>query len=384
MADTVLRKELYPYIEKAFSEPANVKKYEKIISTYIDKNAEMLSAIGPMNIILFTENDKNPIYELIGVNEKQIKEIKNKSKDRRTKDNLIESPFSTLMAVITSYFGVKKNKNLLTLSVFYLSMSMYPFIYHRSFKFTPNENIMNYTINNLSNKFKIKQTSNLMITITETAMGAYKLHEKRLLQGIDEAHTDYVYAVKTRISSFMKKIAREFYKNHEEGNYLNTEFESNEEDKFREADSSIYLIHKKVDAITLKLVIDGPPMKLITLAANSQKVSVNELRNYVNTMVTNDNEEEIRSILESIFFLYLFDEKNDIQNVNSDHFLIYCMDVYKRSNTTDKNVVNIKRILDKWLENLGTYKKTQRLATINSFRKALYCFFVMCIMQYNK
>ena len=384
MADTVLRKELYPYVEKAFSEPNNIKKYEKIISTYIDKNAEMLSAIGPMNIILFTENDKNPIYELIGVNEKQIKEIKNKSKDRRTKDNLIESPFSTLMAVITSYFGVKKNKNLLTLSIFYLSMSMYPFIYHRSFKFTPNENIMNYTINNLSNKFKIKQTSNLMITITETAMGAYKLHEKGLLQGIDDAHTQYVYAVKTRISSFMKKIAREFYKNHQEGNYLNTEFESNEEDKFREADSSIYLIHKKVDAITLKLVIDGPPMKLITLAANSQKVSVNELRNYVNTMVTNDNEEEIRSILESIFFLYLFDEKNDIQNVNSDHFLIYCMDVYKRSNTTDKNVVNIKRILDKWLEDLGTYKKTQRLATINSFRKALYCFFVMCIMQYNK
>lgn len=384
MADTVLRRELYPYVESAFSDSKKLKQYEQIISKYIDKNAELLSAIGPTNIILFTDNDKNPIFELIGVTEKQVKEIKNKSKDRKTKDNIIESPFSTLMGVITGYFGLKKNENMLSLSIFYLSMSMYPFIYHRSFPFTPNENVMNYTINNLSNKYKIKQTSNLMSAIIETSMGAYKLHEKGMLQGIDDAHTQYVYAVKTRLSSFIKKIAREFYINHKEGKYLNTEFESNEEDKFREADSSMYLITNKADAVTLKLVIDGPPMKLVTMAANSQKVSVSELRNYINTMVVNDNKEDIRSIVESIFFLYLFDEKNDIQNVSSDHFLLYCMDLYKRSNTTDKNVVKIKTILDKWLENLGTYKKTQRLATINSFRKALYCFFVMAIMYYNK
>ena len=384
MADKVLRTELYPYVEKAFSDQKKLKQYEEIIAKYIDKNSELLSAIGPLNIILFTDKDKEPIFNLIGVTPAQVKAIKNKSKDRKTKDNLIESPFSTLMAVIISYFGVKKNSNMVQMSTFYLTMSMYPFIYHRSFPYQPNENVMNYTINNLSKKFKIKQTSNFMVAIIETAMGAYNLHEKGLLDGIDDSHTQFIYAVKTRVSSFIKKIAREFYENHKNGKYLNIEFESNEEDKYREADSSIYVINGKADAVTLRLVIDGPPMKLITLAANTQKVSINELRNYITTKVKNENRDEIHSIVESILYLYLFDEKNNINDINTDQFLLYCMDVYRRSNTTDKNVVNIKKILDSWLEDLGTYKKTQRAATINNFRKAMYCFFVTAIMYYNK
>ena len=384
MADKVLRSELYPYVETAFSDQKKLKQFEALIAKYIDKNSELLSAIGPMNIILFTDKDKSPIFDIIGVTPNQVKAIKNKSKDRKTTDNLIEAPFSTLMAVIVSYFGVKKNNNMVQMSTFYLTMSMYPFIYHRSFPYPPNENVMNYTINNLSKKFKIKQTSNFIAAIIETAMGAYKLHEKGLLEGIDDSHTQFVYAIKTRVSSFIKKIAREFYANHKEGKYLNTEFESNEEDKYREADSSIYLINSKADAVTLKLIIDGPPMKLITMAANTQKVSINELRNYITTKVTNDNKDDVHSIVESILYLYLFDEKNDIRNINSDQFLLYCMDVYRRSNTTDKNVVNIKKILDSWLEDLGTYKKTQRVATINNFRKAMYCFFVIAIMYYNQ
>lgn len=384
MADKVLRTELYPYVEKAFSDQKKLKQYEEIIAKYIDKNSELLSAIGPMNIILFTDKDKEPIFDLIGVTPNQVKAIKNKSKDRKTTDNLIEAPFSTLMAVIISYFGIKNNNNMVQMSTFYLTMSMYPFIYHRSFPYQPNENVMNYTINNLSKKFKIKQTSNFMVAIIETSMGAYNLHEKGLLSGIDDSHTQFIYAVKTRVSSFIKKIAREFYANHKDGKYLNIEFESNEEDKYREADSSIYVINGKADAVTLRLVIDGPPMKLITLAAQTQKVSINELRNYITTKVKNENRDDVHSIIESILYLYLFDEKNNINDINSDQFLLYCMDVYRRSNTTDKNVVNIKKILDSWLEDLGTYKKTQRVATINNFRKAMYCFFVTAIMYYNK
>jgi len=100
-------------------------------------------------------------------------------------------------------------------------------------------------------------------------------------------------------------------------------------------------------------------------------------------MVSNENINDIKLIIESILFLYMFDNKNKLEDINSDKFLLHCLDIYKRSNTTDENIIKIKKILDSWLDELGTYKKTQRLATINNFRRAIYTFFVMSIQYAN-
>lgn len=383
MATDVITKELYPIVVKAFSDTKKVKDYQTVIAKYIDRNIDQLAAIGPMDIILFTELDRNNVFNIIGISPNDVKAIKDKSTDRKTKDNLIESPFSTLMATIIRYFDLKKDTKLLDLSIFYLTMSMYPFIYKRSFKYKPTETIMNYTINNLSEKYKIKQAGNLMNALIETSKGAYELHRKSIIDGKDRGYTDFVYAVKTRTSSLIKNIATEFYENYKNGKYLNVEVEYNDEDKFREADSSSYLIARTADNVTLKLIIDGPPMKLITMSASQNKVSVSELRNYVTTMVTNEHKEEVHQIVEAILTLYLFNDQNNSTEINSNKFLLYCLDVYKKANTTDETIVKIKKILDGWLENLGTYKKTQRVATINSFRKALFTFFVLSIMYYN-
>lgn len=383
MANNLITTELYPIVVKAFSDQKNIREYNTIITKYIDKNSELLAAIGPMDIILFTDDDKNSVFNLINITPSAVKSIKDKSTDRKTKDNLIEAPFSTLMATIIRYFDMKKDKKLVNLSIFYLTMSMYPFIYRRSFKYKPTESIMNYTINNLSEKYKIKQAGNLMNALIETSRGAYDLHRKNIIAGIDRGYTDFIYALKTRTSSLMKNIAKEFYDNYKTGKYLNTEVEYNEEDKFREADSSSYLITRTSDNITLKLIIDGPPMKLVTMSAQQNKVSINELRNYVTTMINNEHKEEIHEVVEAILTLYLFNDKNDITEINSNKFLLYCLDIYKRANTTDEQIIKIKKILDGWLEDLGTYKKTQRVATINNFRKALFTFFVLSIMYYN-
>jgi hypothetical protein len=189
--------------------------------------------------------------------------------------------------------------------------------------------------------------------------------------------------MQTRLNSFLKKICNEWNNNYKSGKYLEEEFESNEEDNYREAESTIYAVSKIIDNVSMRLIIDGPPMKIITLTANNNQVSVNEMRNYLNTMINNDNRDEIRKIIEHILMLFLYDSHHSSRDINTDEFLIYCLDTYKRSNTTDQNIVAIKKILDGWLERLDVYKKTQRVATINSFRRALFMFFVLTIQYYN-
>lgn len=383
MADRVLVTELYPYIERAFSNKKNVVALETIIGKYIDRNSDVLSAIGPLKNISFLDRDRDPIYNIIGIGAREVKAIQNKSKDIKKNGAIMSQQFNSVLCMIVRYFTIMKNENMVHMTMLYMALSMYPSLFFKYFKYAPNENVMNYTINNLSNKFKLKQTSNLLTAIDETGFGGYSLHKDALVKGDDNASVQMVLAVKTRLNSFMKKISREFYKNHQEGKYLNTELDVNDEDNFREADSSMYAITRIVDKVALRLIIDGPPVKIINMAAKVNGVSVNELRNYVNTMLVDDNISDIKNILEAILVLYLFDEKNTIEEINSDKFMVYCLDVYRRSNTNNANVNKIKVILDSWLERLGTYKKTQRLATINDFRRALYTFFVMSIMYFN-
>ena len=61
--DTVILKELYPKIEKTFKDPANVKKLERIIAKFFDRNTEALSAAGPMKQIMFIDKDAEEFAE---------------------------------------------------------------------------------------------------------------------------------------------------------------------------------------------------------------------------------------------------------------------------------------------------------------------------------
>lgn len=382
-ASKVLITDLYPKVEKGLTDKNNVKKYEQLIGSYIDRNSEVLSAIGPTKMVLFTDKEMLPVYQICETSPTEVKSIKNKAPDIKSSGQVLNIPFNTLMSMVIRYFTIKKDERLLKLSMLYLSLSMYPSVYTKYFKFEPNENIMNYTINNLSNRFTLKKTGNWLTTIDDTCFGAYELHKNGIISGEDKNIVQFILAIKTRFNNMTRKIANEFYKNHKEGNYLNTELDSKDEDNYHEADSSTYLVNRLTDNVTLKLIVEGPPIKLITAAAKANQVSVNELRNQITTMINNEHKEQIRTVIESILFLFLFDNKNKSEEINSDKFLIYCLDIYKRSNTTDPNIVKIKDILNSWLDELGMYKKTQRLATINNFRKAMYTFFVMSIMYFN-
>ena len=101
-------------------------------------------------------------------------------------------------------------------------------------------------------------------------------------------------------------------------------------------------------------------------------------------MVTNEHISDIRTIVENLVYLFLMstDEKHSIDQVYTNDFMVYCLRVYKKSHTIDKNVIEIKKILDRWLIDLGIMKKGSKPTTFtNNYRKALYMFFVMTVVD---
>ena len=379
----VLVAELYPIVSSHLQKKENITRLKRGIESYLDRNNDKLTTLGPIHRTVFLDSDMKVLYDATGLNPQTIKAVLKKCNDVGDDWKIINNPFNVASMMAIRYFKMVKNKDMAKLTLIYLTLSMYPSLHFKYFQHEPNEKIMNYTINNLSNKYKIKKAGVFYIALIETAEGADINHHDRLLRGEDKDFVNYINDVKTRVNMMIRKISNEFYENKEKELYINIEQESMEEDNYREAESNIYAIEKLSNGVVLKLIVNGPNMKLVTAAAKLCKVSVSELRNYASSMITSENKDEIKQIVESILFLYLFDDKNRLQEINSDKFLMYCMDIYKKSNTTDKNIINIKSILDGWLERLGTYKKTQRLNTINDFRRALYIFFVVSIQYSN-
>ena len=379
---TIIKNELYDKVAKNVSDPKVVTSLNNEIDKYINNNSAAYTSVGPIKRPIFNAEHKDKFIHTIGLDRKEIAMTIKKCKEVGSEWKNMNEPFNIALCLALSYFANSKKEKEISMCHRYLIVSMYPSLHYKYFKYEPNEQCMTYTINNLSNKFKIKQNGYLWVTLTDIVDKCYELHEKGIKSCEDRAMILYIQDVKTRLNSFFKKIAIEFYRNEKEGKYLSVEKESFEEDNYYEADNNSYVIERITNNVVSHLVVYGPNMKLVELSAKLNKVSVNKLRSYTQSMIIEKQRDDIRQLTESILFLYLFSEQGRrSEDVKSNDFLTYCLKVYKKSNTGDKNILRIKSILDKWIDELNIRKEIDSISTINDFRKALFTFFVLSIQS---
>lgn len=383
MITSVILANIYPKVEKAFTSKDTQRKFSAVVASYVDRNVNKLSTAGPSKRTLFSDMERNKVYELIDFDPKTCKAIVKHSNYIKSSWKIVNDPFNLVMMMIIRYAKLHNLDQINQLAVTYLTLSMYPSLHYKYFKFEPNEAIMQYTINNLSNKFKVKQVGNILQALVDTTALADKTYDKNIRQANDKELTDYINAYKTRLNSLIKKIRDAFEKDYRSGNYMNTEQDNEDENDFKTSDSNSLLIQRVVDQVVLKLSVNGPDSRIVDISAKMNQVSVNETRNTLNQLTQNKDESvNIRALCESILYLYLFNGENHVNDLNGSKFLTFCLAVYKKSNTNDENVIKVKTILDTWIERYSeTYRKTQRIATINNFRRALYTFFVFTLQR---
>ncbi len=383
MITSVILANIYPKVEQAFTSKETQRKFSAIVASYVDRNVNRLSTAGPSKRTLFSDMERNKVYDLIDFDPKICKAIVKQSNYIKASWKIVNDPFNLVMMMILRYAKLNKLDQINQLAVTYLTLSMYPSLHYKYFKFEPNEAIMQYTINNLSNKFKVKQVGNILQALVDTTALADKTYDKNIRHANDKELTDYINAYKTRLNSLIKKIRDAFEKDYRSGNYMNTERDNEDENDFKTSDSNSLLIQRIVDQVVLKLSVNGPDSRIVDISAKMNQVSVNETRNTLNQLTQNKDESvNIRALCESILYLYLFNGENHVNDLNGSKFLTFCLAVYKKSNTNDENVIKVKSILDTWIEKYSeTYRKTQRVATLNNFRRALYTFFVFTLQR---
>lgn len=373
--DKLLLTEAYPIVAKNFSKPETQKAYKALVKEFMNNNNDAMTAIAPIKQIYFARRDE--LFKLAGIEQKQLADIMERSKDIKS-DAMIVNPFTLLMSLITQFCIKERKGDLLKITNIVFAFSFYTRIYRRYFKYDPNPNIMAYAVNNMSGKYKLKQSGlfNMMADVSEQCTN---LHTPKLKDGNDKAHVAYILDLRTRLNAIMKNIFRAFKEAHDNGHILYTQSDDFDDDNYRETENTNIIGDRVAKAATLKITTSGVDYRLVTYAAKIAQVSVNDMRNYMSTIVANSN--EIDKLVESIVFAYL-GEGFKTDSIHSTNFLINCLQIYKRSNSTDPNIINMKACLDTMIEKYtNVLSKTSRQATINNFRRALYIYFVLIIQS---
>lgn len=377
--NSVLVNTLYPIVEKSISNKDKQKELINHIGMYFDKNSEILFDIGMAQRLFFLNSDKDAIYEASGLTQSEIKTAIKNSKYISNTWKILNEPLNIASVLLIRYFTIHKQKEMLEQVLIYYSFYFYSSLHHKYLQYGANENIMAYTINNLNYKFKIKELGSLFEAVKAIVLKSHDTYEQDLIRGEDGDIAKYVSAIKVRLNDMVKNIKNEYTKNYNNKNYLNSDKDNFDEENYHEVDNTSFSVKRISDASLMRLMTYGPDMQLANLASQLSQVSQNEIRNVIMSL-SNEDSDKILRLSELIIQLFLNEPGNRVEDVKTKKFLSHCLEVYKKSNTNDKIILEIKEILDFWLKkHSAKYRKTNREATLSNFRRAIFLYFVLHI-----
>lgn len=384
---------LYPSIEKVLSTQSGNTKFKSLVNHFVDRNTQKLHTPGPQYLIPFTDVDKDAFFKLFDITSTDVVKIVNeiitdikKHQGSSSDFKLLKgNPIFWVLYCCIRYYTIHNDKKGLNNALIIYALSVYPSIFSKYFKYeVSNVAVMNYTIDNLSNKFIIKRTGNIFATLFYSINQSYEFLKKSITDGSDSEIIRFIQRIRNDQNSLIKKICDQYQKNFEKGNQLNIAkdvFDNNTVgDETQNNSTEVQTITER---IILPLITNGVDLNRTTLAAKLAQINASDLRFYLNKIISDRNSKDISDFIESILFLYLYLEAKNPNEINSSGFLVWASKLFRKTNSNDKNIYRIKTTLDKWAEDSGVHAKFTREASRVNYKRAIYFYFILSIQAYN-
>ncbi len=392
-----IRDTMYPKVEAVLKTDSGKRKFTNIIGSYVSRNNDKLMTAGPQYLIPFTYEDKEAYYKLFDITEeeamaiilKTTNDVNDKGKWRLFKAN----PILFIFYCAIRYATIKKDAKLLNSALIVMALSIYPSMFSKYFRkkdtdagksivYEPNAGIMQYTIDNLSNRFIVKKSNHIFGTLTYSIQSSWKFHEKDFANGSDQDAIRFIQRIRNDQNSLLKKITNAYLTNQRKGLSVVTQVDAYDDNINVENINNTNKVETLSNKIVLAMLTNGVDIRICDAASQVTQISKLDLRNYITLIVNEKESDAMKSVIESILFMYLYTENHEPDQIRSKEFIGYALAVFKKTNSKDPNVTNIKKNLDRWATNTGIYRKFSRAATRVDYTKAIFLYFIISIQQY--
>lgn len=363
----------------------------KHMSKYISKVSPALSEPGPSERVIYTKKDQREFFEASNIKESVVRKVINDCPAIESNWEVRSNPLNILsISLIVESFQNKrvysaKKLELSKLISFYLSIRLYSSIQQHMFPYDPNKQVMDATIETLSNRYSIKKANNVFEVIKDISNTSMDSFVDRLMKpATDEDITRYLTNLLGRIKSFVKNVAKEFYKNVEEGKTSRIdklELEGDDGDYLNDDISNastevLSATRKVVNRLYSESYVDA---RLMKAAAKRTGVSASKMSVSVKLML-DEEDHNLENLIVDVISYYLIKFGKKMSDLKNKYFIKSMINVYSHSNTKDKRVIKIKNILDLLLTKYSKeYIKTSRVATLSNMKACLYNYFVFFI-----
>ena len=386
---TILYDELVALIEPLAIQ--NVRNIIKFIATYIDKNNNSLIISGPYLGLFFDEKrDGLGLFDLIHLDKKQVSDIVKKCPLIQSSFRTLNNPFFFLMTTLIMIYS-KYPKNPIyceakELCKMYLVMRFYSSRQSHLWKLGCLKPVMDYTINNLSNKYLFKVEGSVYKVLKHLADG----NDETVGEKLRETHLDkyfkyYITDISSKVNNTLGKLFDVYRKNALEKKYLNEEKETwdDENQTIKELSNVSAVIVNLTDRVYNNIRTSQIDESILRDATTITKIKSSTVKSTVEEILDTETSSlrEIINLILQVFFIE--SSKNTSELVKSRYFASFCMAIYKVSNSKSSQILRIKQILDTWIRNYGSkYIRLNREATLINFRKAIYIYIVNNIIKY--
>lgn len=378
--------------------PKNGKTLMRYIASYRDRNIDKLSTIYITDNMIFTESDSNALFNACNIDKNELQGIiDNLEKPPFVQEQKNITPFRTLMLFVIRWYKYHGPADFYEMSKMYYLYNLYYSLYSGNFQHGIKgraQDTMRYTIDNLQGGMILKKAGNIenmMVMLSSRVFDPpanndktkYD-YEKLWKDGSDWGMEYIINQLKTRLNGQFTAIRKKFMEDYRQGNVAyNAGDPKDEEGNIIEREFSSGRISRLTDKYVTLFYSNSIDKELATRWAKKFKVSPNELIAALESVQRSKDIRELETFYSSLFTLF-FDQYPNArdEDLHSKAFLVCAESVYKSGNSRNPLVVNIKNLTHKWLdEGSKTYHSSTSAGTINSFRRALYLYFVRTVAE---
>ena len=385
---SAIKKELWPLVEESFKKPSTKTAYKKLVNDIISSRTESLYDTLPCDRMLCSETEMDRLFDVVKIKKSTVKDIISRTyygPVNNFNPLAAKHEFTVLMAVILRFLILNKMEKDRDLALIHLSFSgkFYPSLHYRSYPTViPVRHVMEYVVNNrLSKKFDLTIHGSVIGAIKSVGTTWLTSYTDKFQKFEDEDIVYLIQQLHSRIGSFIKNIATEYYDVYENNLYMSYSSDSFDEDDFHLADSDTLRVGKCTEKAINRINSNGVEYKICKMCSTTD-ITPNECKAVIESIVgEKENIPTMKELISLMISLYFTTGERDVSDIK---FITYT--ISPKPNAKQKEIIRMKEIIEQWLCDSGTayMRRRSRIATRNAYERAVRMYFALVIHNSNR
>lgn len=380
-----------PYVTSVLEKRKNRDAIVMFTGKFIDDHSRQLSTSGPVYSFTFGKKETSFLYELFNISKEKILEIYNGVVESTYYGSISQfitgwithAPHKLLICAILIDSMQHNYSDLVECCEYLWAFTEYPILYSRYWSTGVTEEVMNYTIEHLGSKHKVKQGSTLKELLKYDTEHAVDFFADKLKTGVDNTYIDLMRSIRTRMNSKFKNISSAYYANKRDNAAMHKNAAQFDDGEIVDQEGYSTNVAKAVEVTISKFSTNEVNAPLARIAADYSKVDKDNLMGYI-SQINSASGNRLNKFIECVITAY-FDKNPASTSLGSGEFLNFGLALYKSIGTSKNQILKeIRSILDLWMfDIIDIRSQYQREATVINYTKAIFNYMVMMINHYN-